>query len=167
MASDLHLPAPSGHSRPPRTSARQRRSDAGRSRLHPRVLTEVRSALLGAERPSISSVVRRVSDRANGLGLRPPSRASVYNLLPRLDGHAYRIPALPTCVRQSLYNLPADGSIPGHQLVFYCFNYGSLAAVSYAAGLPWLDLFQASRLRGWRARSRGLLAAVMRTRGIR
>jgi hypothetical protein len=65
-----------------------------------------------------------------------------------------------------LYNLGPTGTVPGHQLAFYCFNYGSLAAVSYAAGLPWLDLHQARRLQGWRPRSRGLLDAVMRVRGI-
>jgi hypothetical protein len=56
--------------------------------------------------------------------------------------------------------------VPGHQLAFYCFDYGSLAAISFAAGLPWLDLYQARRMRGWRPRSFGLLAAVMRRRGL-
>jgi hypothetical protein len=56
--------------------------------------------------------------------------------------------------------------VPGHQLAFYCFNYGSLGAISYAAGLPWLDLYQARRMRGWRPRSFGLLLAVMRRRGL-
>jgi hypothetical protein len=51
--------------------------------------------------------------------------------------------------------------------VFHCLNYGTLPAMCYAAGLPWLDLFQASQLRGWRPRSRSLLQAVMRVRGIR
>ena len=70
-------------------------------------------------------------------------------------------------VAATLYNLAPDAVVPGAQLVFYCFNYGSLAAMSFAAGLPWLDLRRASRLRGWRSRSRGLLDAVMRVRGIR
>jgi hypothetical protein len=167
MSSDLHRWPGPDERRLARTSTRRRRSDAGRSRLHPRLLAEIRSSLLGPDRPSITAVVRRASDRSRQLGLRPPSRASVYNLLPRIPGHTYRIQALPLRVRDSLYNLPPDGSIPGPQLVFYCFNYGSLAAVSYAAGLPWLDLFQATRLRGWRARSRGLLDAVIRARGMR
>jgi non-specific serine/threonine protein kinase len=34
------------------------------------------------------------------------------------------------------------------------------------AGLPWLDLYQARRARGWRTRSRGLLDAVLRAREI-
>jgi hypothetical protein len=70
-------------------------------------------------------------------------------------------------VVDALYNLSPADRIPGHQLAFYCFNYGSLAAISYAAGLPWLDLYQARFLRGWRPRSAGLLEAVMRARGIR
>jgi hypothetical protein len=153
--------------RPDRASTRRRRSDAGRSRLDPRLLDEIRSQLQRADRPSMSAVVGRASERARGLGLRPPSRATVYNLLPTVGGHTYRIVSLPQHVRDSLYNLPQDGAIAGHQLVFYCFNYGSLPAVSFGAGLPWLDLYQASRLRGWRARSRGLLDAVMRARDIR
>ncbi len=74
---------------------------------------------------------------------------------------------MPAGVREGLYNLAANGSVPGRQLVFYCFNYGSVATASYAAGLPWLDLYQAERLRGWRPRSLGLLRAVMAVRGIR
>jgi len=93
-------------------------------------------------------------------------RASLYNALARLEGHAYAMADLPVPVAGSLYNLPSAGMVPGHQLAFYCFNYGSLPAISYAAGLPWLDLYQARRLRGWRPRSAGLLAAVMRARSI-
>ena len=72
---------------------------------------------------------------------------------------------LPTPVVDALYNIAPDGRVPGHQLAFHCFNYGSLGAISYAAGLPWLDLYQARRMRGWRPRSFGLLLAVMRTAG--
>lgn len=152
---------------PARTSRRRRRSDAGRTRLHPLLLREMRSLLLGFDRPSISAVMRELADRMAPLGLRAPSRATVYNSLTRIPGHVYRTELLPPAVRESLYNLSLDGRVPGHQLVFYCFNYGSLPAMSYAAGLPWIDLFQASRMRGWRTRSRGLLEAVMRVRGIR
>ncbi|HVS12347.1 MAG TPA: hypothetical protein VMV46_00345 [Thermoanaerobaculia bacterium] len=73
---------------------------------------------------------------------------------------------LPAPVRESLYNLSEDGTVPGHQLAFHCFNYGSLQAMSFAAGLPWLALYQAARLPGWRPRSKGLLDAILRTRGI-
>ena len=67
----------------------------------------------------------------------------------RIDGHVYGIAALPPDARRALHNLGPDGEVPGHQLVFACVNHGSLAAVSFAAGLPWLDLHHASRLRGW------------------
>ena len=150
-----------------RASKRRRRSDAGRSRLHPVIVDELRSLLLGFDRPAMSAVGGRLARHAAQLGLRAPSRASLYNTLARIPGHVYQVQLLPTHVREVLYNLPADGDLPGHQLVFYCFNYGPLSTVSYAAGLPWLDLFQASHLRGWRPRSRGLLEAVMRVRGIR
>jgi len=100
-------------------------------------------------------------------GIKPPARASLYNTLARIEGHRYRIADLPRHVVQALYNLAPAGDVPGHQLAFYCFNYGSMPAISYAAGLPWLDLYQALHARGWRPRSRGLLAAVMRARGIR
>jgi hypothetical protein len=112
-------------------------------------------------------VRRRVSDACGALGIRPPSRASLYNTLPRIEGHRYSIALLPGHVAATLYNLAPAGEVPGHQLAFHCFNYGSLPAISYAASLPWLDLFQAARLRGWRPRSRGLLRAVMRDRRIR
>ena len=93
-----------------------------------------------------------------------PSRASLYNTLPRIPGHVYRVALLPPHVKEALYNLGPDGEVPGHQLAFYCFNHGSLAAVSYGAGLPWLDLYQALHLRGWRPRSLGLLQAAVRMR---
>jgi hypothetical protein len=69
-------------------------------------------------------------------------------------------------VQGALYNLGPTGQVPGHQLVFHAFQHGDTRAMSFAAGLPWLDLYQAQRMRGWRARSRGLLDAVMRRRGI-
>lgn len=74
--------------------------------------------------------------------------------------------ALPTDVRPCLYNLSDDATVPGRQLAFYCFNYGGGRAASFAAGLPWLDLYQAARLPGWRPKSRGLIQAVLRVRGI-
>ena len=100
-------------------------------------------------------------------GVRPPARASLYNTLFRIEGHRYRLADLPGAVAGALYNLAADAEVPGHQLAFHCFNFGSVAAISFAAGLPWLDLVQATRARGWRPRSRGLLTAVLRARGIR
>ncbi len=96
----------------------------------------------------------------------PPSRATVYKLLDVVPTPTYALCELPPAVRHALYNLGPDGDIPGHQVAFYCFNYGDVAAMSFAAGLPWVALHQARRLPGFRARSRGLLEAVVRARGI-
>lgn len=115
----------------------------------------------------MATLQRRVSALCESSGLKPPARASLYNAFLRIDGHTYAAAELPSPVVATLYNLAQAEHVPGPQLAFYCFNYGSLPAVSYAAGLPWLDLYQAQRIRGWRLRSRGLLAAVMRVRGIR
>ena len=112
----------------------------------------------------MADILRHLADWCASRGLRPPSRAGLYNQLPRIPGHTYEVGSLPPHVKAALYNLGPNGEVPGHQLAFYCFNYGSLAAVSYAAGLPWLDLYQALHLRGWRPRSRGLLQAAMRVR---
>jgi len=90
----------------------------------------------------------------------------VYKLLATLPTPRYTVAGLPPSVRDALYNLTDDSEVPAHQLAFYCFNYGDLAATSFAAGLPWLALYQAARLPGYRPRSRGLLEAVMRARGI-
>jgi len=109
----------------------------------------------------------RISDTCGALGIRPPSRASLYNTFSRIEGHRYSIALLPDHVAATLYNLAPAGDVPGHQLAFHCFNYGSMSAISYAAGLPWLDRYQAACVRGWRPRSLGLLRAVMRARRIR
>ncbi len=130
------------------------------------VLDELRRSALGLERPSMAALQRRVSDRCRAAGLKAPSRASLYNAFSLIDGHSFVIASLPPAVVETLYNLDRSGVVPGHQLAFYCFNYGSLGAVSYAATLPWLDLYQAARRRGWRPRSQGLLQSVMRVRGI-
>jgi hypothetical protein len=127
----------------------------------------VRTAALGMHRPSMTVLGRDVSALCAATGSRPPSRASLYNALEALDGSSYDIASLPRHVVEVLYNLGPEGTVPGRQLAFYCFNYGTVAAMCYAAGLPWLDLYQAGRLRGWRPRSRGLLKAVMRVRGKR
>lgn len=150
-----------------RASVRRRRADAGRSRLSPLVIEGLRSLLLGTERPPMVTVERAIADVCVWHGQRPPARASLYNELPRIEGHSYEIATLPEHVRQALYNLELRGQIRGAQIAYYCFNYGTLPAVSFAAGLPWLDLYQASCRRGWRPRSRGLLNAVLKVRGIR
>ena len=149
-----------------RQSTRRRRSDAGRSRLPPAVLAVLGHATLGHDRPSMAALQRLVADVCTDQGIRPPARASLYNAVGRIDGHVYSIAELPGPVADTLYNLASNGTVPGPQLVFNCFNYGAVAAICYAAGLAWLDLSQASKLRGWRPRSQGLLQSVMRMRGI-
>jgi len=99
-------------------------------------------------------------------GLTAPSRATTYKLLARLPVPTYRVADLPAAVQSALYNLQPESRVPAHQLVFYCVNYGDLEAVSFAAGLPWLAIYQALRMRGYRPRSRGLLEAVARARRI-
>jgi len=148
-------------------STRRRRSDAGKSRVSPFLLDALRVLVVGREQPSITQVERHLAALAAEHRLRPPCRATLYGTLATMPGHFYRMASLPSHVRSALYNLGSDAEVPGHQLAFYCFNYGSPAAASYAAGLPWLDLYQARRMRGWRARSRGLLDAAMRFRGMR
>jgi hypothetical protein len=115
----------------------------------------------------VARVHRDIAAACARSGLKAPARASLYNTLARIDGHRYRVADLPGHVAEAVHNLAPGSDVPGHQLAFSCFNHGSTAAVSYAAALPWLDLYQAARVRGWRARSRGLLAAVMRARGLR
>lgn len=115
----------------------------------------------------MTTVQRRLAEIARSRGWRSPSRATLYATIERLDGSRHEFARLPAAVRDALYNLTSLTPIPGHQLAFYCFNYGSPAAVSFASGLPWLDLHQASRLRGWRPRSRGLLAAALAVRARR
>ncbi len=129
-------------------------------------VTFLRKRLLADERPHFPSLIGELKRFCDDNQLRCPSRASVYKLLDRIDGHAYRMSELPPAVRAALYNLGADAIAPGHQVAFYCFNYGDLSAASFAAGMPWLDLHQAAGLRGWRSKSRGLLEAVCRVRRI-
>ena len=149
-----------------RVSRRRRRADAGRSRLPAPVLAVVRRAALGPRRPSMIALRQRVAETCEAFGLKPPARATLYNAFDRLGPRRYRVSTLPRHAVEALYNLAPNTVVPGPQLAFYCFNYGSLAAVSFAAGLPWLELYQARRLRGWRPRSRGLFDAVMRARGL-
>jgi hypothetical protein len=114
----------------------------------------------------VRSVLRDLDAFCQSSGHRTPARATVYKFLARCDGHIYLAADLPEAVRRALYNLAPDAEVPGHQLAFYCFNYGGLEAISFASGLPWLDLYQAARVRGWRPKSLGLLKAAMRVRGI-
>jgi hypothetical protein len=147
-------------------SSRRRRSDAGKLRLSSAIVAALRPLLLGPERPNLAAVRRSLEASCRRAGLRVPARGTLYHAIACIDGHRYAIASLPAPVRVALYNLDETGGVPGHQLAFYCFNYGDLAAISFAAGLPWLDLYQAARLRGWRPRSRGLLDAALAARRI-
>jgi hypothetical protein len=130
------------------------------------VLSWLAKELSGYDRPPMAAVSKRLSDFCHREGLRTPSRATVYKLLATLPAPTYRFEELPGPVQEALYNLGPSGDIPGHQLAFYCFNYGNLAAASFAAGLPWIAISQALRLPGYRAKSRGLIEAVAQVRGI-
>ena len=145
---------------------RRLRQDRGHRRLAPELLDEIQRELSGHERPAMPELMRRLEAFARARGLRPPSRATIYQLMSTLPAGTYSIADLPAGVRETLYNLDESRSVPGHQLAFHCFNYGGVDALSFAAGLPWLALYQAARLRGWRARSRGLLDAVLAVRKV-
>jgi len=149
----------------PRTSRRPR-SDRGRSRIDPRVLSAVAEAAGGHDRPSMAALIETVGRRCREQGLAPPSRATLYKLLVRLPTTTHRLGDLPPAVQAALYNLEPDNKVPAHQVAFYCFNYGDLRAIAFASGMPWLALYQARRLPGFRAKSRGLLDAVAAARGI-
>lgn len=145
---------------------RRPRSDRGTSRIDPRTLALLADAAGGYDRPRIAELLSAVDQGCRRDGLKCPSRASIYKLLATLPTPTYKVAELPPAVRNAMYNLTAESEVPGHQVAFYCFNYGDLAAVSFAAGLPWLAMYQAGRLPGFRPRSRGLFEAVMRARGL-
>ncbi|MEN8149802.1 MAG: hypothetical protein ABFS86_08255 [Planctomycetota bacterium] len=114
----------------------------------------------------MTEMLRAIAECCAAHDLRSPSRATVYKLLPGLPGESYRVADLPAAVRSALYNLAPDSEVPARQVAFYCVNYGDLAAASFAAGLPWLAIYQALRMPGHRPKSRGLLEAAARARGI-
>jgi hypothetical protein len=145
---------------------RRARSDRGVSRLDPQVLDAVAEATAGAEKPPVRDLLRRIADLCRARGVSAPSRATLYHLLPALPGPAYSLTELPEAARAALYNLAAPCEVPGRQVAFCCFNYGDLRAASFAAGMPWLAIWQAQRLPGWRERSRGLAEAAALVRGI-
>lgn len=145
---------------------RRRRSDAGRARLAPAVASQLRALLSGQERPSVTQVRRSLRTTCVKVGCPLPSRSTIYAAMARATVRRHRVAELPPPVRRALYNLDGTSEVPGHQLVFYAFNYGDLRALMYAASLPWLDLYLAERLSGWRPKSRALLRAVMQHRGI-
>ena len=123
-------------------------------------------ALSGQEQPPMEEVLRGLAAQCTVLGARCPSRATLYHFMAAGTGRLIPMGDLPAPVRRCLYNLDGDARIPGHQVAFHAFNDGDLGAVMFAAGMPWLDLYRAARMRGWRPRSRGLLRAVQRVRRI-
>ena len=148
------------------TASRRPRHDRGRPRLAPAVLTELQELLQGRDRPPVRAIMESLGEHCAARGLRAPARATIYQAMAQTPAQSYTITDLPPAARETLHNLAHDGKVPGHQLAFYCLNYGGLGAVSFAAGLPWLALYQAARLPGWRPRSRGLLESIRRVRSI-
>jgi hypothetical protein len=144
---------------------RKRRADAGRARLAPAVEEKLMELLGAHERPSMTTVHASLSAFCARRGLHPPSRASLYNAMTRVVPPTYEARDLPVEVRRVLHNI-ADGQVPGHQVAFAAFNYGSERALSFAAGMPWPCLLQAARLSGFRPKSLALLRAVLAFRGI-
>ncbi len=145
---------------------RRPRSDRGRPRVPAVVIEAMAPSLHALERPPFAQMRAAVAARCQEAGCKTPARATLYALIARAPAPSYAPADLPAYVRETLYNLPGVASIPAPQLVFHCFNYGGVTAMSFASGLPWLALYQAARLRGWRPKSRGVLLAVMRLRGI-
>jgi len=114
----------------------------------------------------MGKILRDIEERCRGSGRTAPSRATTYKLLLSLPGPDYRAGDLPESVQSALYNLAPESIVPGRQVAFYCFNYGDLSALSFAAGLPWIALYQALRMPGYRQKSRGLIEAVCAARRI-
>lgn len=113
----------------------------------------------------MADVLEAIQAHCRRLGLRPPSRATVYNAMERVEPPLYEADELPEAVRRCLHNVES-GLIPGHQVAFAAFNYGDTRAMSFAAGMPWSCLFRAARMHGFRPKSLGLLRAIMSFRGM-
>lgn len=117
------------------------------------------------ERPSITAVHEALGKRCRGLRIRPPSRATIYNALDRVEPPLYDAGELPPSVQACLHNV-GKRNIPGAQVVFAAMNYGEPRALSFAAGMPWPCLRRASMLPGFRPKSLALLRAILVHRGI-
>lgn len=143
-----------------------RRADAGSFRMEDKVQQKLFSLLSGQEKPPFAWILSELKSFCSNSNLRCPTRATIYTFMARGPAHLYPVSGLPEAVRACLYNLDDTVEVPGHQLAFYAFHYGSTRAVSFAAGLPWLDLYQAHRLPGWRPKTRALMEAVLHVRKI-
>lgn len=150
----------------PVRARRKTRSDLGSTRLPGELARLLTRYANQQERPAMKEVLESLAATADRHGLRMPSRTTVYRFFDVAVPSGLRTDTLPPAVSDALYNLDGTARIPAPQVVFYCFNYGTPRAMSFAAGLPWLALHQARRIRGWRSRSRALLEAVTRNRGI-
>lgn len=89
---------------------RRSRSDRGASRLDEQVEAELVRLLSGKQRPDMTKVAAALRDYATARGLRPASRATLYNALQRIPLAVCDWQALPAEVRQSLYNWRADSA---------------------------------------------------------
>jgi hypothetical protein len=138
-----------------------RRADAGKFRLDPRLQEKLGALFVTTEPLRMSVVERELHEFCRRTGLRVPSRAALYRARRSLPLQRYRKQDLPEAVQASLYNLSAEALVPGEQIAFYAFNYGSTGAMSFASGLPVVWLERAERLPGWRPKSRSVLQCVL------
>jgi hypothetical protein len=152
--------------RPERRAARRRRSDIGRSRLHPVVETKLAELLGGHEQPAMSALMAEMAEHCRRQRLPPPARATLYASLSRAPVASFPMRSLPESVRRALHNLGDDAVVPGDQIAFAAFNRGDTSALSWASGLPWPCLRHAALVSGFRPKSLALLLAVMRWRSI-
>jgi hypothetical protein len=149
-----------------RATARGRRSDIGRSRLHPAVQTKLAELLGAPEQPPMSVLIKEMAAHCRRHRLPTPARATLYASLSRAPVSSFPMRSLPESVRRALHNLGNDAVVPGDQVAFAAFNRGDTSALSWASGLPWPCLRRAALLSGFRPKSRALLLAIMRYRGI-
>lgn len=112
----------------------------------------------------MSVLLAELGARCRAEGVSCPSRAAVYNFMPRAAAPRYRVADLPEHARAVLLNLDDEAEVPGPQLAFYLVNHGDTRALSFAAAMPWLCLYQAERMRGFRPKSHALLRALIAAR---
>lgn len=133
----------------PEGTARRPRSDAGKSRLPDAVVGALLKMMRRQERPPMREMLDEIAEVCRQIRETTPSRATIYRFMAQCPPRQVRIADLPDSVRETLYNLDHNGLVPGHQLAFYAFSFGDMRALSFATGLPWPDLYQADRMRGW------------------
>jgi hypothetical protein len=145
---------------------RRARADRGRSRMPEPIRAFLNEVLSGVDRPRFLDIETEVARFSKNRGLPCPSRATLYHYFASAPAGTLDWNDLPIAVQRALYNLGEGVRVPAHQVVFAAFNYGDIEAISFASGLPWLALYQADRVRGWRPKSHSLLRAVMKGRGL-